>query len=309
MGGSSSGRAGTGSSAHPCVSTIHSILSRWGIEKSGRGTLTTQDCHTPWRVGTGAVAPAQEPQRPETTGWYGPDPAGTVDARMFRFLLKPKWIAFTLLIIVLTAGMVRAGFWQWDKHNKRDAFNAQVRERAAATPSLGRPVARRSGQRRVPLGHRQRHLRGTTLTAETDGGYWVVTPMKLDSGQTVLVNRGRLPTTKSVPETPTGEVTLQGRLRRPAKAIADLDVKAADTKLLIEAQTSTPSDSGDLTPEPFPDLTGGPPYLPYAVQWWIFSGCAVVGWVLVVRRQSRPPSLATRKPGKGHHQAVPWRDS
>jgi len=149
----------------------------------------------------------------------------------------------------------------------------------------------------------------TTLTAPTDGGYWVVTPMKLDSGQTVLVNRGRLPTTKSVPETPTGPVALEGRLRRPAKAIADLDVAGADAPLLIEAQRSTPSDSGDLTPEPFPDLENGPPNLSYAVQWWIFSACAVVGWVLVVRRKSRPPSLATRKPGKRRNQAVPWRDT
>jgi cytochrome oxidase assembly protein ShyY1 len=228
---------------------------------------------------------------------------------MFRFLLKPKWIAFTLLVVLLTAGMVWAGFWQWDKHDKRNAFNAQLRERSSAPASSASQWLDDPADGEFRSVTAKGTYGATTLTAPTDGGYWVVTPMKLDSGQTVLVNRGRLPTTKSVPETPTGPVALEGRLRRPAKAIADLDVAGADAPLLIEAQRSTPSDSGDLTPEPFPDLENGPPNLSYAVQWWIFSACAVVGWVLVVRRKSRPPSLATRKPGKRRHQAVPWRDT
>jgi cytochrome oxidase assembly protein ShyY1 len=243
------------------------------------------------------------------TAWYVTGHAGTVGRRMFRFLLKPKWIAFTLLVVLAIVGMVWAGFWQWDRHNERDAFNARIRARAAAPISSAAQWLDDADAGEF----RSITARGTygtpTLTAPTDGGYWVVTPMKLDSGQTVLVNRGRLPTTKSVPETPTGEVTLQGRLRRPAKAIGDLELEGADQPLLIEAQASTPSDSADLTPEPFPDLDNGPPHLSYAVQWWIFSVCALVGWVLVVRRQGRPPSLATRKPGRRRQQAVPWRDS
>jgi cytochrome oxidase assembly protein ShyY1 len=228
---------------------------------------------------------------------------------MFRFLLKPKWIAFTLLIILAIVGMMWAGFWQWDKHNQRDAFETQLRDRAAAPASAAGQWLDDPDDGEFRSVTAKGTYGGTTLTAPTDGGYWVVTPMKLDTGQTVLVNRGRLPTTKSVPETPTGVVTLEGRLRRPAKAIADLDMEGADQPLLIEAQASSPSDSGDLSPEPFPDLDNGPPHLSYAVQWWIFSACALIGWVLVVRRQSRPPSLATRKPGRHKHQAVPWRDS
>jgi cytochrome oxidase assembly protein ShyY1 len=228
---------------------------------------------------------------------------------MFRFLLRPKWIAFTLLIILAIVGMMWAGFWQWSRHDQRDAFNARIRERAGepAVPATEWLDDADAGEFRSVTA--KGTYGETTLTAPTDGGYWVVTPMKLDSGETVLVNRGRLPTTKSVPETPTGEVTLEGRLRRPAKAIAALDIEGAAQPLLIEAQTSTPSDSGDLTPEPFPDLENGPPHLSYAVQWWIFSACALIGWILVVRRQARPASLATRKPGRRRHQAVPWRDN
>src|SRR4029079_4988510 len=125
----------------------------------------------PWRVSSAVVAPAHERQRLRGTGWYGPDRAGTVDARMFRFLLKPKWIAFTLLIAVLTAGMVRAGFWQWDKHNKRDAFNAQVRERAAATPSSAGRWIDDPDNGEVRSVTARGSYGGTTLTAETDGGY------------------------------------------------------------------------------------------------------------------------------------------
>ena len=47
----------------------------------------------------------------------------------------------------------------------------------------------------------------------------------------------------------------------------------------------TPAESADLRPIPLPDLSDGP-HLSYAVQWVIFAGVAVVGFVFLIRRES-----------------------
>jgi cytochrome oxidase assembly protein ShyY1 len=66
--------------------------------------------------------------------------------------------------------------------------------------------------------------------------------------------------------------------------------------MYIDAFASDPRDSPALDPVAQPDLGEGP-HLAYAVQWFIFSVCAAVGWVLAVRhsaakrRRREPPSL------------------
>jgi cytochrome oxidase assembly protein ShyY1 len=52
--------------------------------------------------------------------------------------------------------------------------------------------------------------------------------------------------------------------------------------MYVDAYASRPADSAALQPVVKPDLRDGP-HLSYAVQWFIFSVCAAVGWVLAVR--------------------------
>jgi cytochrome oxidase assembly protein ShyY1 len=52
--------------------------------------------------------------------------------------------------------------------------------------------------------------------------------------------------------------------------------------MYVDAFASEPPDSSVLEPVVKPDLSEGP-HLSYAVQWFIFSACAAVGWVLAVR--------------------------
>ena len=55
----------------------------------------------------------------------------------------------------------------------------------------------------------------------------------------------------------------------------------------VELSASAPTAPGALpVPIPLPELDDGP-HLSYAVQWFIFSACAVVGWVLVVRKSAK----------------------
>ena len=45
----------------------------------------------------------------DRTGGAG---TGTVTHGMYRFLARPRWLAFHVLIVVLVVVMVNLGFWQ-----------------------------------------------------------------------------------------------------------------------------------------------------------------------------------------------------
>ncbi|MDQ3543202.1 MAG: SURF1 family protein, partial [Actinomycetota bacterium] len=53
---------------------------------------------------------------------------------MYRFLLRPRWIAFHLLVLGAFVLMVNLGFWQLRRLDERQAFNDRVNERIDAPP-------------------------------------------------------------------------------------------------------------------------------------------------------------------------------
>ena len=53
--------------------------------------------------------------------------------------------------------------------------------------------------------------------------------------------------------------------------------------MYIEQLESTPADGAALQPIVAPTLDEGP-HLSYTIQWFVFSACVIVGWVLAVRR-------------------------
>ena len=144
-------------------------------------------------------------------------------------------------------------------------------------------------------------------------GYHVVTPLRLADGSALLVNRGWIPISTEVgkppdiPAPPTGTVTVEGRVRGtqergafgptdPSNGVltelARVDVARLRQQLTypvlpayVELTAQEPAPSQPLPRLiPLPELDDGP-HFAYAVQWFIFSTLAVVGWVLVVRRQ------------------------
>jgi cytochrome oxidase assembly protein ShyY1 len=90
---------------------------------------------------------------------------------------------------------------------------------------------------------------------------------------------------------PAGEVTVRGWVARADRfdgtAPRDIEpvVEQPDTlPAVVLADRSDPAERGEqLQPVPLPDLGEGP-HLSYAVQWFIFSVIAVVGYPLVLRR-------------------------
>ena len=138
------------------------------------------------------------------------------------------------------------------------------------------------------------------------GSEWVV-PMKTSDGSVVLVNRGFTTrdegTVVEAKAAPTGEVTVQGFVRRNERGKANAVVPVQGSVRLINApaiaqvigvpladgyiqQIRSDPPTADLTPVGLPDTDEGP-HLSYAVQWFLFTAVAVIGAVLLVRADLR----------------------
>jgi len=244
---------------------------------------------------------------------------------MYRFLYSPRWIGFHLLVIFGIVLMINLGFWQLRRLDQRQAFNAQVTSRIDLPPEpLDRILV--PGADPDDLDWRSIEASGRYLPDEQfavvnrsqDGiaGDMVVTPLALDDGRVLLVERGFVPLGVEASAAPTGDVDIVGRLRpsqvRRRGQLSDtssgdlteaqrLDIPRLTPQLpgppvpmYVELTASRPAEEPPY-PEPVdvPELSEGP-HLGYAVQWFIFSIAVGVGWVFAVRkslnaRRSGPP--------------------
>ncbi len=254
----------------------------------------------------------------------------------YRFLLSPKWIGFHLLVVGAVVAMVNLAFWQLDRLDQRQRFNDQVRANANQPIALLDSVLG-SGASAPDAEWRRVEVTGSFVpnhqllvvnrSQNGETGRNVVEALQLDNGPLVLVNRGFVSTANPVPATPTGRVDIVGRLRssevrktgqtsdattgtlteirRVEIAILSPQFDSPVLPMYIEQLKAEPADAPTLQPIAAPTLDDGP-HLSYTIQWFIFSGCVLVGWVFAVRR-----SVATRagKVAKKRRSAyVPFAD-
>ncbi len=244
----------------------------------------------------------------------------------YRFALRPRWILSHLFVLTLVSAMLWAGFWQLRRLDERQARNDRVRARSeqAAVPvqSLAEPgefgAAPGLEFRRVTATGRYLVDREVLVRSRSfDGapGSWVLTPLQVSDGLSVAVIRGWIPNPRLLDEVPDsyrapeGPVTVTGLVRLtetrgsfgaadpPSGTLTDLaraDVARLDAQVpgdllpftvqLLDQDPAVTTD--DPTPVPTPALDEGP-HLSYAVQWFIFSTIAVVGYPLILRRRAR----------------------
>lgn len=236
---------------------------------------------------------------------------------MLSLVRQPRWLGLLALALILCVAFWWLGLWQWHRHFTRADLNAAV-DAAQAEPVA--PLADvMPDPDRLPQGAEFRRVSASgrylpdaqRLVRNANGraGFTVVTPLRLDSGGTLLVDRGfvryslespSLPASDVSP--PSGPVTVEVRLRGPQGVsereaqpgeiwtidpatypeTVDAPIYAAYGDLIVQTPPADPA----LEPAPAANIGMGP-HLFYALQWWSFILIAVVGYVVLLRRESR----------------------
>lgn len=241
---------------------------------------------------------------------------------MLKFLLTPKWIALTVVALLLQPAFWELSQWQWHRLHDRQDHNSIIIKNQKLDPSpLEEIISTGSTQPTIDKKYEWRRIDvvGSWLTNkqalvrkqsyESNLGFWVVTPFKSTSGLTILVNRGWIAATDSAISTPvvqsppTGTVEILGRARiikprtrarpmdlptgqidgvHPDEVLSNLDHVANS---YLELTASTPeSRTTDLQPILAPEVTEGP-HRSYALQWIFFAIMTFIGWGVLVRKE------------------------
>jgi surfeit locus 1 family protein len=229
------------------------------------------------------------------------------------------WFVVALCCSALTA---RLGVWQLSRAHQKLAAAALVAERgrlpALPADELARdePAGRAQWERHVTL--RGRWLADHTVflanrTMEERGGFFVVTPLRLPSGDAVVVQRGWVPLDRgdswrapAVPPPPAGEVEVTGHVsawpshwfelgREPSGPIRqnlDRAAFAAEAGVALRPLTviedATPANAGDgLGRRWTPPAVNVTVNYGYAAQWFAMSiGFLVLyAWLAFFRRK------------------------
>lgn len=224
----------------------------------------------------------------------------------------------TLLTLAAVVLFVRLGFWQWHRAQEKMAQQGQFDAGSSSVSDLGAratdALARYTQVRLLGAYDVQHQFLLDNISHHAMPGYEVLTPLNLQDGRTVMVNRGWVPLTRSRSQLPQiafdpGPLqTITGRLDQlPVVGIA-LGHLAPDSSAQWPKLTSFPTMS-DLSRvlqrplearqlllgpgEPFGfvrewQLTGFGPgrHLSYAVQWWGFAALALVLYGILNRRRS-----------------------
>lgn len=114
--------------------------------------------------------------------------------------LSPAWLAILgIFAAAAIAGLVALGNWQIERRAWKLGLIAQVAERIHAPPVAAPAPADWPALSKATGEYRRIRASGTFLddkqtlvqaVTELGGGYWVVTPLRMADGSTVLVNRG-----------------------------------------------------------------------------------------------------------------------
>ena len=235
---------------------------------------------------------------------------------MYKFLLKPKWIAFHLLCLATIVAMINLAFWQLRRLDEKRTFNDRVTSHTDADVvplnanlllgDLDDLIYRRVEVTGTYVADHQFTIVG--VSQDGSNGTDAVNALQLADGSLVIVNRGFIADGSSVPPAPGGTVQLIGRLKRGQVAgtgepsddgsqqltqIRRVDLTALRQQfdlpvlpMYVELLQSEPKEPATVKPVAFPTLDEGP-HLSYTVQWFIFSICVAAGWVFAVRKSAR----------------------
>jgi surfeit locus 1 family protein len=213
--------------------------------------------------------------------------------RRFRPRLWPTLISLSALGVLLALGV-----WQLERLEWKTALIA-AREAALAAPAVELPAVLTPDLdfRRVRVHGRllnEQAQRFRLRTHNGEPGYEALTPLRLDTGGVILVNRGWRPEAASPTQGPEGEATLEGVLRfpRPPGYFAPEHGPAPERWLWydlagLERRHGTPLAPAVLELEPPEGVGLVNNHLQYALTWCALAAALVA--IYVVRLCDRRP--------------------
>lgn len=259
----------------------------------------------------------EEPDEPILT-WHLP--SGGTALRSLGLLRRPRWQLALLGVVLLSVVFVFLGRWQYHRHEAKVERRDAVRTNYDATPAPVEDLLTTEGLADGAAWHPV-VATGSYVTAGTllvrnrpldsQAGFEVLVPLRLDDGSLLLVDRGWVPardtaaSAAEVPPPPSGTVRVVARVRPfepssgrtpPAGQLMRIEADGARTALtdLGLLEPGGPLEPGGLlgpggllagyavlaSEEPSP--SAAPVLLPppdvslgvnlaYAYQWWLFA--------------------------------------
>jgi surfeit locus 1 family protein len=228
---------------------------------------------------------------------------------------RARRIVVALAALVCAAVTARLGLWQLDRGAQKTALQAAIDSRGAMAPLDAAALASGAAQAAAQH-HRPVRLTGQWSAQHTvflenrqmggRPGFYVVTPLKLDDGRAVLVQRGWAPrdlldrTRVPAPLTPGTPVVVSGRLAPPPGRLYEFDTPSSESagsirqnldiaafaretglalvpSSVLQTEPAVPQD-GLLRDWPAPSL-GVAKHHGYAFQWFGLSALVVLLYV------------------------------
>lgn len=231
---------------------------------------------------------------------------------MFKNLTKPRWIALTAFLLIMIYLFIRLSDWQFDRYNTRIQNNEITTTALSSEPinltDLSQVSDLKDWQKVSIKGEfvnsDAKLLRRQYL--ESSLGFWVITPLKLDNDQVILVNRGWIPIAESstsqqeIPSSQQGDVTIIGYVQTlkdtrrepedlPLNQINYLNSTNFSSQPLstnyLQLASMTPMDN-QVAIIPLPELSNGP-HFSYAIQWILFALMLPIGWYVLLKNENK----------------------
>jgi cytochrome oxidase assembly protein ShyY1 len=229
-----------------------------------------------------------------------------------------RWGGYLVLVIVFAIACALLSWWQWSRRAEAVAEIAKIEANYDAPPAQLGDLLSALDDTEDAAEWRPVEITGEYLVDQqllvrnrprnSDAGFEVLVPLRLTNGTVFVVDRGWIPAGEtleapdSVPDTPTGEVTVIARLKPgepeiPGRGAPEgqlATVRLQDVANLVGEPTYTGmyglliSETPRAADRPLaaerPAEDEGP-HLSYALQWIAFGILAFIGLVWAVRRE------------------------
>ncbi len=256
---------------------------------------------------------------------------------MYRFLFSARWFGWLAMVLVIAAGCVGLGRWQLDRREAVVQDIERIEANYDAAPERYIP-----GENGFDTYEESREWTPVTFTGSYDvenqvivrnrplngqPGYEVLTPLKLQDGTAVVIDRGWLPIGNAeagrpddIPAPPEGQVEVTARIKpgepavsrgAPEGQVASIDLTALAVRLDYPLQDAAygllalerPAAAQTPIAAPKPSIDEGP-HLSYSLQWFAFGVLAFVGLGYAAREQRRSDA---ERDGTAPDRRVPQR--